>query len=101
MYIYPLLVQRHFGAKLVINDFAGMVMHRLNLSNPVLPVQISVYPANNETLHLYIDYDQDPTPEDYALDIVIPRNLTEGSICFLVSRDNVLLILVQVTLGQS
>jgi hypothetical protein len=50
-----------------ISILASPVCHNLNLTVPYKPVTVSVYPTNNETLMVYVQYNRKPTYEDYLV----------------------------------
>ena len=50
--------------------------HVLNLTEPAKSVRVAVFPSNNETLHIYISLDEQPTPTNFYVDKVVPNNLT-------------------------
>lgn len=49
------------------NDVHHMLYHSMNVSEPVKPVLVSVYPQDNQSLQVLVQLDEKPTPDSYYL----------------------------------
>ncbi len=54
-------------------DTFGMIYHGLEISNPPMPVQISIYPRQDEILEVYISANRLPNPANYMWNFTIPK----------------------------
>ena len=45
---------------------AAIIVHELNLTNSDNDVMISVYPAANRTYDVYVNFEEEPTLDDYV-----------------------------------
>ena len=53
----------------------GFVFHTYNLTKPYQNVMVSVYPASvNESLNIYVQFDEQPTVNDHEFHFVVPGN---------------------------
>ena len=53
----------------------GFVFHSYNLTKPYQNVMVSVYPASiNESLNVYVQFDEQPTVNDHEFHFVVPGN---------------------------
>ena len=53
----------------------GFVFHTYNLTKPYQNVMVSVYPASvNESLNVYVQFDEQPTVNDHEFHFVVPGN---------------------------
>ena len=50
---------------------AAIIVHDLNVTNANGDVMVSVYPAANRTYDVYVHFDQEPTLDEYVINITV------------------------------
>ena len=59
----------------------GFVFHTYNLTKPYQNVMVSVYPASvNESLNVYVQFDEQPTVNDHEFHFVVRGNPNEATL---------------------
>ncbi len=58
-------------------DVNKMIFHTVNLSTPLLPVQINIYPKTEQILSVYISTPDMPSLSNFTWNYTLPRNISQ------------------------